>query len=334
MGRMSFTIAPRTNPAQESRTVAYIRKYRDGWRAEVQKNGMRSSFVAPTKREVQAWALKKEAELDSLKGSKGLTVEQAAIKYVATRSKEKAPGAALWEERRFAEFADWVGGDTPIAQIDSRRIGEWRDFRLQTVSGSTVIRDANLFRNLFQVAVDEWKVIRENPFKGVKMPAHNPARHQVWPWQLIKRVLRAQNRNDREVQTIRAFHIALHTGMRLNEILAAKVVGKVAVLERDKSSGKASPPVKVPLARKGAALFARYQPFTINADNASATFSDLTDELLIDGLTFHDTRASALTWLSRRMDVMTLARISRHKNMKILMDTYYRETAEQIAARL
>jgi integrase len=156
----------------------------------------------------------------------------------------------------------------------------------------------------------------------------------VWPWQLIKRVLRAQNRNDREVQTIRAFHIALHTGMRLNEILAAKVVGKVAVLERDKSSGKASPPVKVPLARKGAALFARYQPFTINADNASATFSDLTDELLIDGLTFHDTRASALTWLSRRMDVMTLARISRHKNMKILMDTYYRETAEQIAARL
>ena len=98
--------------------------------------------------------------------------------------------------------------------------------------------------------------------------------------------------------------------------------------------GKASPPVKVPLARKGAELFARYQPFTITPGVASATFSDLTDNLLIDGLTFHDSRASALTWLSRRVDVMTLARISRHKNMKILMDTYYRETAEQIAARI
>jgi hypothetical protein len=32
--------------------------------------------------------------------------------------------------------------------------------------------------------------------------------------------------------------------------------------------------------------------------------------------------------------VMTLARISRHKNLNILMETYYRETAEQIAARL
>ena len=165
------------------------------------------------------------------------------------------------------------------------------------------------------------------------MPEHNPARHQVWTWQLIKRVLRAENRNAKELETIRAFHIALHTGMRLNEILIAKLAGKVAVLERDKSSGKASPPVKVPLPRKGAALFAKYPPFTIQAGLASATFSDMTDELLIDGLTFHDARASALTWLSRRVDVMTLARISRHKNMKTLMDSYYRETAEQIAER-
>lgn len=314
--------------------MAYIRKYRDGWRAEVQKNGVRASFVAATKREAQAWALKKEAEAEGVKASKGLTLDQAAAKYVSTVSREKAPGAAAWEERRFEELAAFLGGDTRLAAIDSARLGDWRDHRLKTVSGSTVIRHANLYRSLFQVAVDEWKAIHSNPFNGVKMPEHNPARHQVWPWRLIKRVLRAQNRNERETQVIRAFHIALHTGMRLNEILSAKLVGKVAVLERDKSSGKASPPIKVPLARKGAALFAKYQPFTIQADIASATFSDLTDELLIDGLTFHDTRASALTWLSRRVDVMTLARISRHKNMKILMDTYYRETAEQIAGRI
>jgi integrase len=166
------------------------------------------------------------------------------------------------------------------------------------------------------------------------MPDHNPPRQHIWTWKLIKRVLRARNINDREVEAVRAFHIALHTGMRLNEILSATLVGKVAVLERDKSSGKASAPVKVPLPRKGAELFAKYQPFTIRPDIASATFSDLTDELLIDGLTFHDSRASALTWLSRRMDVMTLARISRHKNLKILMDTYYRETPEQIAERV
>lgn len=314
--------------------MAYIRKYGTGWRAEVQKHGMRASITTDTKREAQSWALAKEAEMDAMKSSKGVTFSQAVKKYLSTVTRDKAASAQEWEERRLAEMAEFFGEHTMLSQIDSARIGDWRDHRLQEVSASTVLRQRNLLQNLLQVAVDEWKVIQSNPCKGVRFPVHNPARHQVWTWQQIKRVLRAENRNEREIQTIRAFHIALHTGMRLNEILAAKVVGRVAVLERDKTSGKASAPVKVPLARKGAALFAKYPPFTISAAVASATFSDLTDELLIDGLTFHDSRASALTWLSRRMDVMTLARISRHKNLRILMETYYRESAESIAQRV
>lgn len=46
------------------------------------------------------------------------------------------------------------------------------------------------------------------------------------------------------------------------------------------------------------------------------------------------TAAQAAALLSRRMDVLTLARISRHKDLKILMAHYYRESAEQIAARI
>lgn len=314
--------------------MAYIRKYRDGWRAEVQRHGQRASFAAPTKREVQQWAIRMESEIDGVKASKGMTYAEAASKYVLTVSRDKTEGAAQWEERRFAEMAQFFGEDAKLASITTERVGAWRDWRLQQVSASTVLRDRSLLQNLFQVAVDEWKVLSINPFKGVRFPAHNPPRHQIWTWPLIKRVLRAQNRNQREIECIKAFHIALHTGMRLSEILSARLDGKVAVLARDKTSGKASPPVKVPLARKGAELFAKYQPFTIAPDIASATFSDLTDELLIDGLTFHDSRASALTWLSRRFDVMTLARISRHKNLRTLMDSYYRETAEQIASRL
>jgi integrase len=311
----------------------YIRKYRDGYRVEVEKNGTRASHATATKREAQAWGIKKEAELEGFKASKGITLEQAAAKYLQTVSPGKGPSAPAWEARRFAEFVAYFGEHTRLAEIDSAKLGEWRDHRLQTVSGSTVLRQSSLLSNLFEVAVTEWKLLRSNPFKGVRMPGHNPARHQIWTWQLIKRVLRA-DRTGSALEVIRAFHIALHTAMRLNEVLAARVVGRVAVLERDKGSGKASPPVKVPLARKGAELFAKYPPFTLAPNTASAVFSDLTDELLIDGLTFHDSRASALTWLSRRVDVMTLARISRHKNLKILMDTYYRETAEQIAARL
>jgi integrase len=307
----------------------YIRPHKDGYRGEVEKHGIRASHVTKTKREATAWGIRKEAELEALKGSKGRRLVAATEHYVQTVSSTKSAGAAEWEARRFASMVEFFG-DALLVDMDSEAIGKWRDHRLKTVSGSTVQREANLLRHLFTLAVDEWRWIDRNPFKGVRLPKHNPARQAVWPWQLIKRVLRAR-RTGKTQQVIHAFHIALHTGMRLSEVLAARLD---AILERDKTSGKASKPVKVPLPRKGAALFAKYRPFTIRADIASATFSDLTDELLIEGLTFHDSRASALTWLSRRMDVMTLARISRHKNLRTLMDTYYRETAEQIAARL
>lgn len=313
--------------------MAYIRKFRNGWRAEVQKHGERSSKVFDTKRDAQKWALEVESQLEASRRIGGMTFGEAVEKYLATVVREKAASAMDWEIRRTDEMIGFFGRDTPLSNITSTRLGEWRDERLKTVSGSTVIRQFSVLRSLFRSAFIEWKAIEANPCIGVRMPEHNPARHQLWNWKLIKRVLRAP-RDGRVLESIHAFHIALHTGMRLNEILSAEIVGRVAILKRDKNSGKASPPVKVPLARKGQELFAKYQPFTVTPDHASSMFSALTDQLLIDDLTFHDSRASALTWLSRRMDVMTLARISRHKNLKILMETYYRETAEDIAARI
>ena len=83
----------------------YIRKFRDGWRVEVQRHGMRASFAAGTKREVQEWGVRKELELNALKSSKGLAFSKAAEKYVQTVSRDKAAGAADWEARRFAEMA-------------------------------------------------------------------------------------------------------------------------------------------------------------------------------------------------------------------------------------
>lgn len=319
--------APRTKSRTPSRTVAYIRKYRDGWRAEVQRHGHRATHVAPTKREAQAWAIRKESELDALKSSKGRTFGQAVAHYEATVSTTKRD--PVWEGRRFVPMVAHFGESTPLAQIDSEAIGHWRDKRLETVSGSTVNREANLLRNLFSLARDEWRWIERSPFTGVRLPKHNPPRHQVWTWQLIRRVLRAE-RTGKTAEVIRAFHVALHTGLRLSEVLAGRydATRMVIDLDRTKTGGR----VSVPVTRRANKLLPA--SFTVGANEASVLFSKLCAELLITGLTFHDTRASALTWLSRRVDVMTLARISRHKDLRILMDTYYRETAEQISARL
>lgn len=58
------------------------------------------------------------------------------------------------------------------------------------------------------------------------------------------------------------------------------------------------------------------------------------DKMLIEDLHIHDTRGEALTRLARRYDVLTLSRMSGIKDLKMLMERYYRERADQIAARL
>ena len=307
--------------------MASIRKYRDKWRAEVQRHGIRASHLAATKREAQAWALAKEAELDKLKGSGGRSLRVAVDDYVRTVSVTKSK--PLWEEKRLDAFMAHMGEHTPLANITSADIGRWRDTRLKTVTGATVQREANLIRNLFTVAVDEWRWLDVHPFRGVRMPEQAEARRQVWGWRQIKRVLRA-GRDKKMGEVIKAFHIALHTGLRLSEVLAGRYDPKrrVYTLDRTKTGGY----VEVPLPRRALKLLP--VTFSVGPNEASVLFTKLRRQLLLDDLTFHDTRATALTLLARRVDVMTLARISRHKDLSMLLNVYYRETAEQISARL
>jgi integrase len=258
---------------------------------------------------------------------RGRTLSGAIDHYLATVSVHKR--GTEWEARRFAAMLV-IFGDVPLTAITTETMGQWRDIRLKTVSGSTVQRETNLLRSLFTVAREEWRWIDHNPFRGVRMPKANEPRHQLWGWRLIRRVLRA-DRGGKTAETIRAFHIALHTGLRLAEVLSGIWIParRVIELERTKTGGR----VAVPTTRRAAKVLGG-PSFTVDANEASVLFSKLCRELLIDGLTFHDTRGSALTWMSRRMDILTLARISRHKDLKILMNTYFRETADSISQRI
>ena len=307
--------------------MAYIGKFRDGWRAQVQKDGERVSKTFKLKKDAQAWALEQESK-KTLR--KGYTLAQACAKYLESVSTTKKD-AVTWERRRLDAFCAHFG-EVEIANITSEAIGDWRDARLQTVSGSTVLREANLYRNLFKIAHKEWKWIPESPFDNVRLPKENPTREAVWSWRLIHRVLRA-NRSGKTAEMQQAFRIALHTGLRLQEVLTCTYDDrrKVLILPKSKTEPK---PVAVPVVARARKVVETLPAFTVGANEGSALFSRLSAELLIEGLTFHDARATALTLLSRRMDVLTLARISRHKDLNILMSRYYRETPEQISARL
>jgi integrase len=89
----------------------------------------------------------------------------------------------------------------------------------------------------------------------------------------------------------------------------------------------------IPIGRRAAKYLVR-PAFTVNPNEASTLFAKLTKSLLIDGLTLHDARATALTHLSKKVDPMTLAKVSGHKDLSLLMNTYYRPKPEDIAKLL
>lgn len=310
--------------------MANIAPHGDGWRAQVAKRGVRKSKVFRTKAEAKLWAARLEVEIDSAKGELGHTFRQAAKKYLEEVTPTKR--GKRWEEMRMRAFLNHPALDKRLSELDDACIKAWRDDRLKTVKTSTLLREVNLLRNVFTVARDEWKWMNGNPFTGVKLPPDSPPRDAIWGWREIRKVLRAKRADSpMTAEMIDAFHIALRTGMRLQEVLMAPEnfdpVRRVVTLPKSKTS---TLPSHVPIGRIAAKLLAR-PPFTVDPNTGSTLFTRLTRSLGIVGLTFHDSRAAALTYLSRKVDVLTLARISRHKDVRLLSAVYYRATPESIA---
>jgi len=133
-----------------------------------------------------------------------------------------------------------------------------------------------------------------------------------------------------------ALLVSLRTAMRRGEILSltaadVDLVKRVARLEMTKNGDSR----KVPLSRKAVRLLRPMLPglWSISAASLDALWRKVCRRAGVEGLHLHDARAAALTSMARREDVLTLARISGHRNVQQLM-TYYRETPAQIADRL
>lgn len=80
--------------------------------------------------------------------------------------------------------------------------------------------------------------------------------------------------------------------------------------------------------------FARGEPlFELRSASLDALFRKARNKTLIDDLTFHDTRHEAITRLAAKLNVLDLARMAGHRDLKMLQ-VYYNASAEDIAARL
>jgi integrase len=335
--------------------MAYFTRTKKGWRAQIERKGIRESQTFVTKKAAELWAADRERAIIDGQVSKWprKTLRDALDRYAEeiTPTKRSARAEALRLAAFARHFPDLAG--KIISEVTPADIAGWRDAYLRRVTPGSVKRVGNSLRAVFTVAHREWGWCPESPFRMVTMPSDNPARDRLAGWREIRRILRRCDyvTHHPPVSVLQgvawAFLVALRTGMRAAEVLRLEVgdVGAgVATIRQHKSAHLTGKPRMVPMTPQGTRLTGELVAFAqargrarlleVSSASLEALFRKVTKSLMIEDLHFHDSRGTGLTHLAKKLDLVELARVSGHRDVRILAHTYYRATAQQIADKL
>ena len=331
-------IALRTFPAL-CVNMASIRRYRDGWRAEVARQGTRVSKVFPTKTEAKDWAAQQEyAIMNGAKLAAAMKLSEVIDRYL--REVSPAHRGHRWEAMRLASFARDRIGSLSLGKITQSDISDWRERRLRDVSPGTVRREMVLLSAVFTTARKEWGLIQSSPMADVAKPSEPPPRDRLPTTEEMERLalVFGDDLSTRTGRVWQAFLFALETGMRAGEICGLTweridLSRRVCRLPMTKN-GTAR---EVPLSSSAVAILERIPRMTpafgLSTRQMDAIWRKARGRAGVDGLHFHDARHAAITRLARKLDVLSLARMVGHRDLGSLM-VYYNESAADLAKRL
>ena len=204
----------------------------------------------------------------------------------------------------------------------------------------------SLYSAIFSYAQKELFLIEYNPFFNVSKPKKPKARDRRIPDSEIDTLLSALNYKIGQVPILPqhyvawAFLFALETAMRRGEILALtkdNIFEKHVHLPVTKNGDARD----VPLTKQARALLALIDhdsdKIIPQSENAFRLLFERTKAKVgFDDLHFHDTRHEAITRLvnKQKLPVEILAKMTGHRTIKMLVNTYYNPHVNDIADML
>jgi integrase len=308
-------------------------------------HGRRRSATFDTKRQAQAWV----AEMVT-KGT-GVAIATGTLRELSSRYKSEVSETkrgAHWEVIRLdmyaREYADLF--DRKLTTIQREDIEQVINDRLKQVKPSTVNRDLNLISNVFKYG-RRWRMMSHDPMTDIKRPKDPPPRDRRVSEAEESMLLQAMSYSDdmpvssQRQKVAIAFLIALETAMRQGEIAKTKW-SDVHIDERyiflPHTITKTAVSRNVPLSARAIELIGRLDQnketmLGVSAGVVSTMFRAAVANCGIDNLTFHDARHEATTRLAGKLQVLDLARVTGHRDIKQLM-TYYNKDARELAGLL
>jgi len=308
--------------------MATIRQRGNTWQAIVKRKAYPTQSKSfDLKKDAERWARHQERLIDAGQWTDRSEVQQTTLLDLLDRyEKEVTPkkrGAAkevlrikVIKRSKLVEYA--------IGSINGRMIAEYRDKRLEAVSGSTVHRELALLSHLFNVAVRDWGLaINTNPVSQVRKPTPNKARDRVLnDTQRQALVTSCAQCQSPWIKPVVVF--ALETAARRGEII--ELTWRDVDLERKvaKVSGKTGSRT-IPLSPTCVSML-RSLPrsleghvFPVTIETLKQAYARAVARAGIQDFTFHDLRHDALTRLARLgLNILELRSISGHTTANML----------------
>lgn len=330
--------------------MATIERRGKTWRARVRKLGTDKTETFRTKRDAEAWATQLEAEITA--GRRGDIPDKSFGDLVTRYADEVTPAkrGARPELLRLKRVLQDKIAAVRLPDLNETHVTAWRDRRLQSVGPASARREWITLSHACNIAIREWRWLRSNPFDLVKKPLPAPPRKRRPQGDELARILHALGYSETEpvlskTQAVGAAALfAVETAMRESEIARLRwcdIEGRVAHVLKSKTDDHKSVGRDVPLSGEAVRILGRLpRPdealpcFGVEAASIDALWRRAKAKALIEGLTFHDLRREALTRLAKKVDVLTLAKISGHRDLRILSAVYYAPDMQDVAGLL
>jgi integrase len=327
--------------------LATYRKRNDRWHVELYVKGVRRAATFTTKREALAWAAREETNLrEDAAGKIPNKPFRSLLERYSREVSTKKRGCAR-EQKMIAVILRDVLADVSLRVLSPTDIAAWRDRRLKKVAGSTVEREMTILSHACSIARREWGWLKVNPVSDVRRPPPTQARTRRPADDESKRLLHALGYSREtlpETMSARvgaAYLFAIETAMRAGEICSLEwqhVNERHVHLPRTKNGYARD----VPLSAEARRIIEQLRSLTgdeetvfcVPTASLDALFRKAKHHALVEGLHFHDTRREALTRLSKVFDVMELARISGHRDLRVLQNVYYAPSVKDLADKL
>lgn len=197
----------------------------------------------------------------------------------------------------------------------------------------------NLIESVLEVARKEWRWIPINPIKDVKKPANPRSRRRRVSDAEIGMVSdKLTGPSGKEV--LAGFKLGIETAMRAGEMWTLErrqihLDRSYVHLEKSKNGDERDVPLSPKAIKiiRGLLKDRRDMLFKVSLGVRDALFRKARDAAGIQNLHFHDSRAEAIWRLSKKLDVLELARVTGHRDIKSLM-FYYEADATELARKL